>query len=341
MTDTPVEAPTGLILMSEQDLNNFLPPDILDRMRAELSRLDIITEFDRATLDWESVFRQYDPEILYTAWSTPFLPEDLSFEGKRFKYLCHLPGGVRGRVTKRMIEEGLIVTNWGNSISRVVAECGLLLILACLRRVTHWSESIHHEGGWRTGWEGQTSLFHRTVGLHGFGRISQELARLLGPFDCRILALSPSVPDELMAEHGVERAADVDALFGESEIVVELAAMTERNRNTVKERHLRMLPETGAFVNVGRAGVVEEEGLLKVAQEGKLQIGLDVYHQEPLPLDSPLRSLRNVTLLPHIAGPTVDRMRDSGELALANLRSYKAGEPLEARISPRQYDSMT
>jgi phosphoglycerate dehydrogenase-like enzyme len=127
-------------------------------------------------------------------------------------------------------------------------------------------------------------------------------------------------------------------LFATSEIVVELAAATPETYNLVKEAHLRLIPEGGVFVNVGRGCVVDEAGLLRVAREGNLQIALDVFETEPLPVDSPFRGLPNVTLLPHLGGPTRDRRRDAGALALKNLRAYLRGEPQEAVVTLEVYD---
>jgi phosphoglycerate dehydrogenase-like enzyme len=87
--------------------------------------------------------------------------------------------------------------------------------------------------------------------------------------------------------------------------------------------------------------VVDEAALIRVAREGKIQIALDVFEQEPLPPGSLLRGLPNVTLLPHLGGPTRDRRRDSGQLALKNLRAFLRGEPLEAVITHDVYDRST
>jgi len=78
-----------------------------------------------------------------------------------------------------------------------------------------------------------------------------------------------------------------------------------------------------------------------VAKDGKIQIALDVSEVEPLPNDSPLRGLANVTLLPHLGGPTHYPHRDSGQLALKNLRAFLQGEPFEAVISLDIYDRST
>jgi phosphoglycerate dehydrogenase-like enzyme len=81
--------------------------------------------------------------------------------------------------------------------------------------------------------------------------------------------------------------------------------------------------------------------LLRVAQAGQILVGLDVYGVEPLPVDSPFRGLRNVSLTPHIAGPTTDRRCDAGAFAVANLEAYAAGRPLQAVITPGIYDTST
>ncbi len=146
------------------------------------------------------------------------------------------------------------------------------------------------------------------------------------------------MPDEVFSSFGVKRLASLEELFAESDVVVELAAATPENYHIVTENHLRLIPEGGVFVNVGRGCVVDEGGLLRVAREGRLQIALDVFEQEPLSADSPLRGLPNVTLLPHLGGPTRDRRRDAGAFALKNLRAFLRGEPLDAVVTLEVYD---
>jgi phosphoglycerate dehydrogenase-like enzyme len=102
-----------------------------------------------------------------------------------------------------------------------------------------------------------------------------------------------------------------------------------------------MIPEWGVFVNVGRGCVVDEAALIRVASEGKIQVALDVFEQEPLAAESPFRGMPNVTLLPHLSGPTRDRRRDCGALALKNLRAYLRGESQEALVTLDIYDRST
>jgi phosphoglycerate dehydrogenase-like enzyme len=334
-----MQAYQAIVAMSDAEIADFFPGPLwgeLERLLPGYRRLHLPLARPE---DWAQLWRQAPGQILVSAWQTPSLnsalqPPDL----KSLRYVCHLAGSVRRLIPRELIERGLIVTNWGSSISPTVAECTLMLILMALRRASYWAVAMHRDGAWKNGGAYTQSLLGRRVGLHGFGSIGQCLVPMLRPFTSRIQAYSPSVPDAVFSNLGVQRIASLDQLFAESDVVVELAAATTENYHLVKEHHLRLIPEGGVFVNVGRGCVVDEDGLLRVAQEGRLQIALDVFEREPLPADSPLRGLPNVTLLPHLGGPTRDRRRDSGVLALKNLRAFLRGEPLDAVVTLEVYD---
>jgi phosphoglycerate dehydrogenase-like enzyme len=279
-------------------------------------------------------------EVLVSCWSTPPLPEDLPVGGENeLRYVCHLTGSVRKLIPRKLLERGLKVTNWGGTASRTVAECGLLLILSALRRSSHWAVAMHRDGQWKDRYDVVTeSLFGRSVGLHGFGAVARELVPLLRPFGVTISTHTPGVSDELLAHYGVRRSASMEELFATNDVLVEVAALTPETHHLVNEKTLRLIQPGGVFVNIGRGAVVDEAALIRVAGEGRIQVALDVYEKEPLPVNSPFRGMSNVTLLPHIAGPTKDRRRDSGALACQNLEHYFTHQPLEAELSLEIYD---
>lgn len=330
---------SAIVALSDLEVADFLPGPLweeLERLLPGYHRIRLpLTSPDA----WVRLWRETPADILISAWQTPSLnstlqPADLT----SLQYVCYLAGSIRKLVPRELIEHGLVVTNWGGSISATVAECTLMLILMALRRASYWAVGMHRDSAWKDGNTVTQSLLGRRVGIHGFGSISQSLVPMLRPFTSRIYAYSPSMPDGVFASLGVKRLASLEELFSESDVVVELAAATPENYHIVTENHLRMIPEGGVFVNVGRGCVVDKDGLHRVAQEGRLLIALDVFENEPLPVDSPLRGLPNVTLLPHIGGPTRDRRRDAGALALKNLRSFLCGEPLDAVVTLEVYD---
>lgn len=332
----------AIVALSDLEAGDFFPGP----MWAELESL--LPGYRRVRLplqdpeEWVRLWRDSPAQVLVSAWRTPPLNGEITTDDvKSLRYVCYLAGSVRKLVPRDLLQQGIVVTNWGDSIAATVAECTLMLILMALRRASHWSIAMHLEGAWKDGAPATQSLIGRRVGIHGFGAISQRLAPMLRPFTDHIQTYSPRVPDEILARHAVKRATSLDQLFSTSDIVVELAAATPETLHVVKEAHLRMIPNDGVFVNVGRGCVVDEAALLRVALEGNLQIALDVYEEEPLPAESPLRGLRNVTLLPHLGGPTRDRRRDAGALALKNIRAFLNGEPQQAVINLDTYDRST
>lgn len=332
----------AMVALTDAEIADFFP----DPMWKELESL--LPGYRRVALpfadpaDWVRLWRESPAEILVSAWQTPALNGAITLADlKPLRYVCYLAGSVRKLVPRQLLNQGVLVTNWGNAIAATVAECTLMLILMALRRASYWAIAMHRDAAWKTGAPVTQSLLGRTVGIHGFGAISQSLIPMLRPFTDRIQAFSPRVPDDILAAHGVKRVNSLEELFQNSDIVVELAAATPENYHLVKEAHLRMIPAGGVFVNVGRGCVVDEDALVRVAREGEIQIALDVFEQEPLPPDSPFRGLPNVTLLPHLGGPTRDRRRDSGALAIRNLRAFLRGEPQEAVVSLDIYDRST
>lgn len=331
-----------LATLTEAEWRTFFPGSSEEALRGLFPEMACIDPEGLNAEGWRDVLESCEPEILISSWKTPMLPEDVDrLTGGKLKYVCYLAGSVKKLVTQEHLEGGLCVTNWGTSISRTVAECGLMLSIACLRRAHQWAFDMHLRGAWKDASLVTASLFERQVGLHGYGSISQELRRLLVPFDVSVSTFSPSVSDELLQEHGVKRADTLEDLFSKNDVIFELAALTPKSYHMVKEEHLRLIPRGGVFVNVGRGAVVDEAALLRVARSTDLQIALDVYEEEPLPADHPFRGQENIMLLPHISGPTMDRRQDSGRLALRNLEAYLRGEALEAVVNVDVYKRST
>lgn len=317
----------------------FLPPDLEDQMKGltdsyEWQEMPDCTEAAFA----EELFRR-NPEVLVGGWSTPRLPNPWP---SNLRYVLYVSGAVKGIVSREHLEQGLVITNWGNSISRIVAEAALMHIMNCLRQTNHWTLHMHVTKGWNEDAPPAWSLYGRRVGIYGFGFIARALSKLLAPFGAPVTTFAPGVPDAVLAEHGVTRTDSLEALFAENPVVVNLAPLTAATTDTIKREHLMALPEgEGALVSVGRGPVINEAALIEVAQSGRIQMALDVFHEEPLPANSPLRGLPNVMLTPHRAGPTQDRMRDAGEFALNNLRRYVNDEALLAIVTPEIYDAST
>lgn len=274
--------------------------------------------------------------ILVTGWSSKELPLDLPSRCPDLRYICHLCGTIRGKVPRELVARGLLVSNWGGSIAPTVAEHALLLALSSLRGMAEHQQHLHNDG-----WRGPAarSLYDRRVGLHGFGMVARALVPLLAPFRCRVSAFAPGDADADLAKLGVTRSTSPQALYADSDVLICLVPLTPQTHGLVGDVLLSRLHDGAVFVNVGRGAVIDDEALLRHAP--RLGLGLDVYRDEPLPADSPLRRIAHAVLTPHIAGPTVDRRCDAGAFCLANIRRFQAGERPQAVIDLARYDTQT
>jgi phosphoglycerate dehydrogenase-like enzyme len=322
-----------LFALGSEEIVDFLPEPLLSRAKKTAASCSLFDPTASSETDFHRALAALDPEVLVAGWRTPRLPPSLP---PRLRYVCYLCGSVKKLVSRAHLEEGLLVTNWGNSISRVVAEWALFHILSCLRNASYWAVALHRDGGWKTPETRTASLFGRPVGIHGYGAVARELVRLLAPFENAITVFAPEHGDLLPASVG--RAESLDELFFKNDIVVELAPLIDETRGIVTEKLLRRLRPGSVFINLGRGALVDEDALVRVAREGRISIGLDVFAHEPLDPQHPLRGLPNVTLTPHIGGPTTDRRSDAGLFAVENLEAYAGATPLRAIVTPTIYD---
>ena len=329
-----------LAVLTPSEQREFLPEPLFSQLRALAPVFHLLDPTGLTPADLARALATHDPEVLVACWKTPSLPAVLP---PRLRYVCYITGSVKSLLTRDHLTGGLLVTNWGGSISRTVAEAALFHILACLREASHWAVAMHQPGvaAWKTRTPNARSLFCRRVGIHGFGPVARELVNLLRPWTCPVTVFAPDVSDDLARAYQVERAASLEALFSENDVIVELAPLIPATTGIVTEPLLRLIRPGGVFVNVGRGAVVDEAALLRVAREGHIAVGLDVYTVEPLPAESGFRALPSVSLTPHTAGPTIDRYPDAGAFALRNLRAYAEDRPLDAVVTAEVFDRST
>lgn len=177
-------------------------------------------------------------------------------------------------------------------------------------------------------WPDVDTLNDKIVGIIGFGEIGACYARMLPPFNCRILY---NKRNQLNPQHenyfGVEYAP-LDTLLRESDVVVSFVPYSEASRKMLGAREFGLMKPDAIFVNTGRGNTVDELALVDALRERKIRAaGLDVFSVEPLPLTNPLLKLDNVVLTPHTAGGIQGWMNTFERIA-ENLRRVEAGTPV-------------
>ncbi len=226
---------------------------------------------------------------------------------------------------------GIYVTNTPDVLTDATADFAWTLLLATARRLIE-ADSFTRSGEWKrrgVAWHPRWFLgydvYGKTIGIVGFGRIGQAVARRARGFGMRILYNSrtrkPEAEKELNAEF-----KPLDELLSDSDFVVLAVPLTKETYHMIGERELKLMKETSILVNIARGKVVDTEALIKALREGWIAgAGLDVYEEEPY-YNEELFSLKNVVLAPHIGSATYGAREGMAELVARNLIAFKNGE---------------
>jgi phosphoglycerate dehydrogenase-like enzyme len=224
----------------------------------------------------------------------------------------------------------VLVANNGGANAVSVAEHTMLLILATMKKLSNLHEGCM-AGKWRMGDFSQNRLFElegKTLGIVGLGNIGKKVARRAQAFGMSviyydILRLTEDQEDAL----GV-RFALLDEVLRTADVVTLHVPLTPLTRNMMDARAFGLMKETAFFINTCRGPVVDEEALFQVLVTNRIMgAGLDVMAQEPPPADHKFFNLKNVTITPHMAGPTVENWNRAFRNAFDNIQRVAAGRP--------------
>jgi glyoxylate reductase len=204
-------------------------------------------------------------------------------------------------------ENGIIVTNTPGVLTETTADLAFSLLLATARRVMEAERDLR-AGQWKSRSPMQYTgmdVFGATLGIIGMGRIGEAVARRAKGFDMNVLYHNRTRKMDAEKEFGFTYA-ELDTLLVESDFIVLLTPLTPETKGLIGERELNLMKDTATIINVARGGVIDEQALYDALTTNKIwAAGLDVFEVEPVPLDHPLLTLPNVTVLPHIGSATI------------------------------------
>ncbi|MEK6561636.1 MAG: NAD(P)-dependent oxidoreductase [Candidatus Binatota bacterium] len=246
--------------------------------------------------------------------STP-ITQKIMQSSKNLRIVAKFTIGVDDVDVDAGTELGILVThgptesNWGG-----VAEGTITNMLTLLKKVRERDRHLKTTGEWRdpdlqgTYFGSRASDGYKgiTLGIIGLGRIGSRVAKLMRPWGMRMLACDPYVPDSKFAEFGVQRV-DFPTLLRESDIVTLHVVLTKETRHMISGPQLAMMKPTAILINTSRGFCVDEKALIETLQKGKIAgAALDVFENEPLAPDSPLRKMGDKVLLsPHMVSSNI------------------------------------
>ena len=280
-------------------------------------------------------------DVLVTGWGTANLKKaGLTEKGSDFKLLIHTGGSVGDLIDSEAYDNGIRVISGNRIYAESTAEGALSYILAGLRYIpdevasmkngSYWDSPRHTEG-----------LFGKNIGIIGVGAVSKSLMSYLKPFRAHIRVYDTyEVDPDYLASVNAEQVS-LEELLRESDLISVHAALGESTRGMIGERELSMIRDGALLVNTSRGAIIDEQALIRELESGRIRAVLDVFTKEPLNADSPLRTLDNVYLIPHKAGPTFDLRGLIGRSLAEDAVRYLNGEALEFEIDRASAARMT
>jgi D-3-phosphoglycerate dehydrogenase len=229
-------------------------------------------------------------------------------------------------------EHGVLVCTTPGANHHSVAEAAVGMIVGALRRFAFADRQMRS-----TGWNPRpygVELRGKTVGVIGTGLVGREVVKRLQGWEVEIL-VSDVVRDQAFAERYGARYVELAELFTAADVVTVHAPLLPSTHHLVSETVLRSMKPSAYLINTSRGPLVDEAALAVALKEGWIAgAALDVFEREPLPSDSPLLGLPNVTLTQHIAGVTWESMQAMTAMAVDNVASVLRGETPRTAVNP-------
>ena len=246
----------------------------------------------------------------------------------RLRWIHSASAGVDRVTTSAVRERGLTVTNARGVFSKPIAEYVVMMALAIARRLPQLLE-LQRERTWQP-LRGR-ELSELTIGIVGYGDIGKEVARLLEPFGCRVIATRRH-PDRGPGEGSRVEMYGLDQLnevLRQSDIVVVAAPLTDETAGLIGAEQLGEMRETAWLINIARGRLIDELALRRALESGWIGGAvLDVFSEEPLSPESPLYRTPNLVITPHTSWASNRVAERTVDLFVENLKRDRAGAPL-------------
>ena len=255
-------------------------------------------------------------------------------QAPQLKVISSISVGVDNYELPALAKRGILLCHTPGVLTETTADTIFSLIMASSRRLVELANLVR-EGRWQRnigeelfGWD----VHGKTLGILGFGRIGQALARraALG-FGMPVLYHNLRAVDLAAELLGKAEHTPFDELLQRADIVAVVLPLSSETRGLIGAREFGLMKPGAIFINGARGAIVQEPALLQALDSGRLRAsGLDVFATEPLPLDSPLRTHPKVTALPHIGSATIETRHAMAVLATSNLLQALAGQRPDA-----------
>ena len=279
--------------------------------------------------DEEVLEKIQDADIVLTEWGA--ISSKVIAAAKKLKMIATIRSGCENINVEYARSRGISVSISPSRLANSVADMTVALMLSecrgLLRRNLRYNAGVWVEEKYNDC--SHAAMCNLKIGLVGYGGIARAVARrLVKGFGCEVVAYETITPRDVILSDGVT-PLDYEELCRSCDIISIHARLVPETEKMFGKAQFDLMKPNAIFINTARAGLVDEEALIDALQSGKIRgAGLDVYSVEPLPLDSPLLQMDNVTLMPHSAGITNDIIQNSLKIITVEIERFLTGEKL-------------
>ncbi len=274
-------------------------------------------------------------EIIFSGWGMPQMDERFLARCPNLKIVFYGAGSIKHCTTPAFWDRNIPITSSYAANAVPVAEFTLAQILLALKKT--WQHALAIKAA--SAYPGRMSVpgaYGSTVGIIALGMIGRMVCEHLRRFDLDVIAYDPLVSAADAVALGVT-LVPLDELFARADVVSLHAPWIDATVGLITGEHLAAMQPGTTFINTARGAIVREDEMIEVLrQRPDLFAMLDVTYPEPPAADSPLYTLPNVLLTPHIAGSLDRECQRMGQIVVEELQRYLAGQPLQWAISREQ-----
>jgi D-3-phosphoglycerate dehydrogenase / 2-oxoglutarate reductase len=252
------------------------------------------------------------------------LTADLIERAERLRVIGRAGVGVDNVDVEAATRRGIVVANAPESTVVSAAEHAIGLLVALARHIPQAHAALK-QGRWERSTHGGIELEGKTLGVLGFGRIGQQVARRAIGLGMRVVAFDPFVARDRFRELGAERVETADEVLAVADFLTLHLALTAETKGMLDAEAIERMPDGSRLVNAARGELVDEEALLAALSSGKLAgAALDVFSAEPY--SGPLLELDSVVVTPHLAASTEEAQDRAGVIVAEQVAAALEGE---------------
>ncbi|MEM3673497.1 MAG: glyoxylate reductase [Candidatus Bathyarchaeia archaeon] len=253
------------------------------------------------------------------------------------KIIAQMAVGFDNIDVQEATKRGIYVTNTPEVLTDTTADFAWALLMAVARRVVEADKYVR-TGQWKVDWRPNMLLGRdvhgATIGIVGAGRIGYAVAKRAKGFNMKILYYDVVPKPEMEKELNAKRV-DLDTLLKEADFVSIHVPLTKETYHLINAEKLRLMKKTAYLINNARGPVVDEKALYEALKDGRIAgAGLDVFEQEPTPVDNPLLKLDNVVVAPHISSASYETRSKMAEMVANNLVAFFEGRKPPNLVNP-------